>query len=268
MLSQELVTENYNKGFINKIETFGSVDGPGVRFVIFFQGCNMRCKYCHNPETWAKSCGETTIWSAKKLFDMAWKYHNYWGTNLDKGGITTSGGEPLIQIDFLIELFSIAKSYGVHTAIDTSGQPFSRDKAYLEKFDKLMSLTDLFIVDIKAFDTNLHKKLTGVGNENILDMIKYLSDNGKHMWIRRVLVPNLTDGEEDLKVTSSFIKSLKTVDKVEILPYHTLGVFKWKKLNIPYSLEGYNSPTEEEIIRAENLLEIKNWVKKLNFFIE
>ena len=243
--------QNY-KGIVNALETFGSVDGPGVRFVVFLQGCNMRCKYCHNPETWARSCSESTVWTAQELFDKAWRYKFYWGKDMSNGGITVSGGEPLLQIDFLIEFFKLAKAKGVHTTIDTAGQPFSRDEEFLKKF-----LEDLEFTDIKAYDETLHRSVTGVVNSNIFDMMKYLSDNGKKMWVRRVLVPNLTDSEEDLKKTADFIDTLKTVEKVEILPYHSLGLFKWEKLNIPYSLKDTRSPTKEEVEKAEIALRCK-----------
>ncbi|MBQ8425692.1 MAG: pyruvate formate lyase-activating protein [Clostridia bacterium] len=247
------------KGLVNTIETFGSVDGPGVRFVIFLQGCKMRCKYCHNPETWAPKCDEAKEWTPQDMFNYAYRYHFYWGKDMSNGGITVSGGEPLLQIDFVIELFKIAKANGVHTAIDTTGQTFSQDDGYLEKLDKLMEVTDLFIVDLKAFDKDLHRSLTGVDNTNILEFMKYLSKSGKKMWIRRVLVPNLTDGEEDLINTRKFIESLETVEKVEVLPYHTLGLFKWQKLKINYPLDGYRSPTKDEVLRANTLLNTEKY---------
>lgn len=247
------------KGLVHAHETFGAVDGPGVRYVVFLQGCAMRCMYCHNPETWAMGNDEwkAEMWDAKSLFEKAYKYKTYWGKNMEKGGITVSGGEPLLQIDFVTEFFKIAKMKGVHTTLDTSGQPFSMNEEYLEKFDELMKYTDLVMLDLKAFDSELHKKVTGFDNANILQMAKYLSDKGKSMWIRRVLVPELTDGEDELRNLNEFIKSLKTVEKVEILPYHTLGLFKWKKLGIDYPLEGVRTPTKEEIDKAKEILGIK-----------
>ena len=258
MLSQELATKKC-KALVSSLETFGSVDGPGVRYVVFLQGCNLRCRYCHNPETWTKTSPDAKEWSPEDLFNLAWRYHFYWGKDLKNGGITVSGGEPLLQIDFLIEFFKLAKAKGVHTCIDTAGQPFSRNPEFLEKFNELMKFTDLFMVDIKAFDPKLHKELTGFENQNILDFMKYLSDNGKAMWIRHVLVPKLTDSEEDLINTRNFIESLKTVERVEVLPYHTLGIFKWKKLGIKYSLEDAEPPTDEEVLRAEKLLNVNKY---------
>lgn len=239
-------------GRVNALETFGLVDGPGVRFVAFLQGCNMRCQYCHNPETWGKSTGD--IFTAKELFDRAYRYRQYWKNN---GGITISGGEPLLQIDFVTEVFRLAKEKNIHTTLDTCGQPFSDNKEFLEKFDKLLQYTDLVMLDIKEFDEERHKTITGHKNSNIKEMAKYLSKKGIHMWIRHVLVPGLTDDEEDLTAINNFVKTLSTVDKVEILPYHTLGLMKWEKLNIPYPLEGVRTPADEEIERAEKLIGIK-----------
>jgi len=240
------------KGYVHSFESFALVDGPGVRYCIFLAGCNMRCKYCHNPDTWKKDCGEE--WEANKLFDKIYRYKTYWKNN---GGITVSGGEALLQMDFVTELFSIAKEKGVHTCLDTSGNPFSMDPKYLVKFDKLMDVTDLFLLDIKEMDEKKHKELTGCTNTNILELAKYLSDHGKDMWIRHVLVPNLTDDEEGLKQLKDFIDSLDTVKRVEVLPYHTLGAHKWKNLGIAYPLEGYQVPTDEEKTKAEAILGIE-----------
>ena len=238
-------------GRIHSLESFGSVDGPGVRFVVFLQGCRMRCKFCHNPESWSIDKGEP--WTAEALFQRAYRYRNYWGKD---GGITVCGGEPLLQVDFLIEFFQLAKEKNVHTVIDTAGNPFTTEEPWISKFAELMKLTDLFLLDIKEIDSARHKSLTGHGNENILEMARYLSDHGKDMWIRHVLVPNLTDDEEGLKELDRFISTLKTVKRVEILPYHTMGVFKYDKLGIKYPLEGVPTPTEEEVKRAEKLLRI------------
>ncbi len=240
------------KGYISKLETFGLVDGPGIRFVIFLQGCKMRCKYCHNPETWAMEGGQE--WTAQDLFNRAYRYKNYWK---DNGGITISGGEALLQMEFVTELFALAKEKGVQTCLDTSGNPFSRDPEYLEKFDKLMELTDIFMLDIKEMDGEKHKALTGHDNANILDLARYLSEHGKEMWIRHVLVPGLTDDEADLKALDAFVATLDSVTKVEILPYHTLALGKWMELGIPYPLDGVPTPTEEEVQRAEALLHIE-----------
>lgn len=253
MLSQGLVINPYNS-LVNKIETFGLVDGPGVRVVVFLQGCNMRCKYCHNPETWALKSNEAKEYSAEELLKFCWRYHTYWGRNMQNGGVTFSGGEPLLQLDFLIEFAKLAKERGINIAIDTCGQPFREDEAYLKKFDTLASLVDLFIVDIKCFDEELHKQLTGHSNKNILAMINHLNTLNKDMWIRHVLVPNLTDDENDLVNIRGFLKPMKTIKRIEILPYHNLALFKYEKLGINYSLKDCRLPNDDEIKRAETLI--------------
>ncbi len=240
------------KGSVHSLESFGLVDGPGVRYVIFLQGCKMRCKFCHNPETWSTSGGEE--YTAEELFKKAYRYKNYWKKN---GGITISGGEPLLQMDFVTEVFRLAKQKGVHTALDTAGQPFSEAPEWLGRFEELMNYTDLVLLDLKDMDENMHHDLTGVNNSNIINMAKWLSNNNKPVWIRHVLVPGVTDDENDLVNMKNFIDSLKNVEKVEILPYHTLGLFKWEKLGINYPLDGVPTPTEEQVKRAKELLGIK-----------
>lgn len=243
------------EGRVHSLETFGLVDGPGVRFVVFMQGCRMRCQYCHNPETWALEGG--TMWTAKDLFERAYRYKPYWMRNGKlNGGITVSGGEPLLQIDFLIEFFKLAKEKGIHTTIDTAGNPFTMEEPFISKFNELMEVTDLFMLDLKEFDEAKHKDLTKQTNTNILQMAQYLSDHGKAMWIRHVLVPGLTDDEQGLKDMDAFIQSLKTVERVEILPYHTLGLFKWENIGVEYPLDGVRIPTAEEVKKAEDLLHI------------
>lgn len=236
-------------GRVHSLESFGLVDGPGVRFVVFLQGCAMRCRYCHNPETWECSGGEE--WSAPDLFERVYRYQPYWK---DNGGITVSGGEPLLQMDFVTEFFSLAKQRSVHTALDTCGQPFRQEKEYLKRFDRLLAVTDLVILDLKDWLPEKHQALTGHTNENILAMAQYVAEKGKKLWIRHVLVPQLTDDEQDLIKLGAFIKTLKTVERVEVLPYHTFGVEKWHALNLPYSLEQAVPPTAAQIKRAEQLL--------------
>lgn len=237
------------KGRIHSVESFGSADGPGVRYIVFLKGCNMRCQYCHNPDTWAKDGGE--LMTPEEVLKKALRYKTYWK---EKGGITASGGEALLQIDFVTELFRLAKEKGVNTCLDTSGNPFSLEEPFKSKFDELMKYTDLFMLDIKHIDDAAHRKLTGQTNQNILEMAAYLSDHGKAMWIRHVLVPGITTEEDELYRLRSFLDTLKTVERVEVLPYHTLGVFKWKELGIPYQLEGVDPPTKEQIDRAKEIL--------------
>ena len=239
-------------GMVHSLESFGLVDGPGVRFVVFLQGCHMRCQYCHNPETWSMQGDEK--WTAEDLFSHVSRYQRYWR---DNGGITVSGGEALLQMEFVTDLFSIAKKHDIHTALDTSGGPFCMESDYLESFQKLMDVTDLFILDMKEMDPERHKALTGQDNRNILAFARYLSAHKKPMWIRHVLVPGLTDSRESLETLYDFIRELKSVERVEILPYHTMGVHKWEALGIPYSLKNVLPPTEEEVRRAEEILRIK-----------
>ena len=245
-------------GRIHSFESFGTVDGPGVRFVVFLQGCRMRCRYCHNPETWKLEGG--TPWTADKLFSHVYRYKSYWNKKgQPNGGITVSGGEPLLQIDFVTEFFKKAKEKGVHTALDTAGNPFTLEEPFISKFEELMKVTDLVILDFKEIDNEKHKKLTGCPNDNIVQMAKWLSDHGKDMWLRHVLVPDLTDDEEGLVRTRDLIRELKTVKRVEVLPYHTLGLFKWQKLGIPYTLDGVRTPTAEEVKKAEEILEVSKY---------
>lgn len=237
------------KGYIHSLESFGSVDGPGVRFIIFTIGCAMRCQFCHNPDTWEMSKG--TEYTADELLKRAVRYRSYWG---QEGGITVSGGEPLLQIDFVTELFKKAHAMGIHTSLDTSGNPFTREEPFFSKFKKLMEVTDLLLVDIKHIDDEQHKILTGHSNKNILDMTRYLSDIKKPIWIRHVLVPERSDKDEYLHRLRNFIDSLDNVEKVEVLPYHTLGVYKWKELGYDYQLEGIDPPTDERVANAKQIL--------------
>ena len=237
------------EGYIHSTESFGSVDGPGVRFVIFTSGCAMRCQFCHNPDTWKMTAG--TLTSTDDLIKKALRYRSYWG---NEGGITVSGGEPLLQIDFLTELFKKAKENGVHTTLDTSGNPFTREEPFFEKFQTLMQYTDLILLDIKHIDEKEHIRLTGHTNKNILDLATYLSDTGKPVWIRHVLVPERSDKDEYLDRLHEFISTLHNVERVEVLPYHTLGEYKWKELGMEYPLEGINPPTAERIENAKKRL--------------
>ena len=238
-------------GHVHSLETFGLVDGPGVRTVVFLQGCRMRCRYCHNPETWSMSGGEE--WTAKDLFNRVYRYRTYWKNN---GGITVSGGEPLLQIDFLTEIFTLAKEKGIHTKLDTSGNPFNREEPFYSKWKKLMEVTDLVMLDIKHIDEKVHQTLTGQTGENIKEMAREMSDMGHPMLIRHLLIPGDNSQDKYLIEMREFIQTLKTVERVEILPYHTLGVFKWEQLGIDYPLKGVNPPTREEVKHAEELLGI------------
>ena len=241
-------------GYIHSIETFGSVDGPGIRFVIFLTGCNMRCQFCHNPDTWALEGG--TEYTAAELISKALRYRSYWG---DAGGITVSGGEPLLQIDFVTELFCMAKEKGINTCLDTSGQPFTREEPFFGKFRGLLEVTDLVMLDIKHMDDEKHRILTGHGNGNILDCARYMDSVNQKMWLRHVLVSGgeaPSDEDSQLKSLAEFTGTLKNAQKVEVLPYHTFGVHKWEKLGIPYRLDGVNPPLPERVDNAKRILGI------------
>ena len=234
---------------VHSVESFGSVDGPGIRFVIFLKGCAMRCQYCHNPDTWDRAGGN--LRSVDDVLSQALRYRSYWG---EKGGITVSGGEALLQIQPLTELFHKAKDLGINTCLDTSAQPFSRKDGRFSAFEALMKYTDLVLLDIKHIDNDAHKRLTGWENENILDCARYLSDIHKPVWIRHVLVPGINDDDESLHKLRSFIDTLSNVERVEVLPYHALGVYKWEQLGIPYKLTDVKPPTEESVLHARKIL--------------
>ena len=236
-------------GRVHSVETFGSVDGPGIRFLIFLKGCSMRCRYCHNPDTWDPETDD--LRTADELLTQAMRYRSYWGR---EGGITVSGGEALLQIDFLTELFRKAKAKGIHTCLDTSGQPFTRREPFFSKFAELMKYTDLLLFDLKQIDDAKHRELTGRTNRNILDCARYLSDIGKPIWVRHVLVPGVTDNDDDLHALRAFIDSLQNVKRVEVLPYHAMGTYKWEQLGIPYTLKDVSAPSEERVRNAEHIL--------------
>ena len=229
---------------VHSIESFGTVDGPGIRFVLFLQGCHLKCKYCHNRDTWDINRGEYK--SLDNIFEKIIRYKNYIYPN---GGVTVTGGEPLLQVKFLIELFEKLKTQNIHTCIDTSGMiSLTNDIKYL------LSLTDLVLLDIKHINTEKCKDLVGFNNEKELAFAKYLSDNNIHMWIRQVLIPDYTDDENDLLKLKNFIDTLKTVDKVEVLPYHDMGKYKWKQLGINYELENVRNVTEDDLLKAKKIL--------------
>ena len=234
-------------GKIHSIETFGTVDGPGIRYVIFLQGCHLRCKYCHNRDTW-----DTTIGTPKKVSELVQdiqKYSDY--IKFSKGGVTVTGGEPLLQPKFLIALFTELKKLGYHTALDTSGMfPLTPE------VKQVLSLTDLVLLDIKHIDDEKCKDLVGFSNKLELEFANYLSENGIQMWIRQVIIPGITDDENDLIRLKEFLQTLKTVEKIELNPYHTLGVYKWEDLGLEYPLKGVRQANTEDIERAKRILGI------------
>lgn len=238
------------KGFVHSVESFGSVDGPGIRFLIFLQGCPMRCQFCHNPDSWKTGIGEER--TADELLDQAERFRAYWG---DNGGITVSGGEAQLQIDFLLELFEKAKQRGIGTCLDTSAQLFTRKSPFFEKFERLMELTDTVLLDIKHIDDEEHRKLTRHSNANILDCARYLSEIDKPVWIRHVLIPGITDKDEYLVRLRDFLSTLHNIERIEVLPYHTLGVYKYEKLGIDYPLKDVQPPAAERVANANDILQ-------------
>lgn len=236
-------------GFIHSVESFGTVDGPGIRFVVFLQGCPMRCKYCHNPDTWKVGTG--TKMSAEELLGQYLK-NRYFYRN---GGVTVTGGEPLLQIDFLLEFFQKAKEQEIHTCIDTSGITYRPGNTeYNRKLDELMKYTDLVMLDIKHIDPKEHKELTAQENEHILGFAKYLEAKKIPLWIRHVVVPGITDEKEHLRNLGRFIGSLSNVKALDVLPYHVMGVEKYHELGIPYPLEGIPAATAEQVKTAKRAI--------------
>ena len=233
-------------GRIHSFETLGAVDGPGIRFVLFMQGCPLRCKYCHNRDTWDLKGG--TEYTVDEIFNKIIRYKNYFITS--NGGVTVSGGEPLLQPDFLIELFTRLKQAGIRTALDTSGM-FD----ITEKIKKLIDLTDLFLVDIKCINDEICKDLVGRSNKKELEFIKYLDSIGKEIWIRQVIVPTITNKEEDLYKLRDFINSIDSISRVDLLPYHDLGKYKWIELNEVYPLENIRVANSSDIDRVKAILE-------------
>ncbi|EAG7535141.1 pyruvate formate lyase-activating protein [Listeria monocytogenes] len=242
-------------GRVHSVETMGTVDGPGIRFIVFMQGCLLRCQFCHNPDTW--KIGTGTERSAQDVFDEAIKYKEFWDAS--GGGVTVSGGEPLLQVDFLIEFFTLCKAAGVHTTIDSCGGCFTRYPEFIEKLDRLMEVTDLILLDIKQINPEKHLKLTTKSNAPIIDFAHYLRDKEQPIWIRHVLIPTKTDDPEDLTKLHEFIQTLPNVKQVDVLPYHTMGVYKWKEMGIRYPLEGIEAPEEEVVALANKILETSSY---------
>lgn len=243
-------------GNIHSIETFGTVDGPGIRYVLFLQGCLLRCQFCHNADTW--EIGKGKQMSVEEIMGDLTAYLPF--IKASGGGITVSGGEPLLQIPFLIELFKECKKRSIHTTIDSSGGCYSTAPHFQEELMELLKYTDLILLDLKHINPEKHKKLTGLANDHILQFARLLSDHQVPVWIRHVLVPTVTNDENDLNQLGDFIGTLNNVKKVEILPYHKLGVYKWKALGLDYPLKDVNPPSEEEVKKAYQIL-----TKKVHF---
>lgn len=237
-------------GNIHSIETFGTVDGPGIRYVVFTQGCLLRCQFCHNADTWEIGTGKQM--SVSEIMSDLKSYLPF--IEASGGGITVSGGEPLLQIPFLIELFKECKKAGIHTTIDSSGGCYLNSPLFQEQLKELLQYTDLVLLDLKQIDKEKHKRLTGLTNEHILTFARYLSEHRVPVWIRHVLVPTISDDEQDLIKLSEFIHLLNNVQKVEVLPYHKLGVYKWEALDLDYPLKEIDPPSEEKTAWALRIL--------------
>ena len=231
-------------GIIHSTESLGAADGPGIRFVVFMQGCSMRCKFCHNPDSW-KLCGERI--SAKELLKRAVRYSDFWGKN---GGITLSGGEPMLQPEFAAQFFRLAKDRGIHTALDTSAQPFNLKDT---RFAVLLELCDLVLLDIKHIDSEKHRELTGFDNKNILECARYLDRKKIPVWIRHIVIPGF-ESDSDLLRLGEFIRSLSNVQKTELLPYHTLGAHKWEALGMSYPFKSLPPAGRQDVERAASLI--------------
>lgn len=237
------------KGYVHSIETFGTVDGPGIRYVVFLQGCPMRCKYCHNPDTW-----ELNVGSQMSVDEILEDYESY-RAFLRSGGLTVTGGEPLLQIDFLIQLFESAKEKHIHTCIDTSGICYrENNSSYLDKLDRLMKVTDLVLLDIKHIDPVEHLELTGQPNHDILAFAKYLERKEIPVWIRHVVVPTITFDESYLHDLGYFLGDLSNIEALDVLPYHDLGTVKYKNLNMDYPLKGIPPLDNKDALKAREMI--------------
>ncbi len=236
-------------GYIHSTESFGTVDGPGIRYVVFMQGCPMRCKYCHNPDTWQIGTGERI--SAEEIIENYSKNKAFYA----HGGITVTGGEPLLQIDFLLELFKMAKEKGIHTCIDTSGITYKQGVSeYNEKLSQLLEYTDLVMLDIKHIDPELHRELTGKDNAGVLEFAKYLSEKKVPFWVRHVVVPGITDDPVYLRKLGNFLGTLGGVKALDVLPYHTMGKAKYEEMGLPYPLEGVDALSASEAVKAKEII--------------
>ena len=238
------------QGRIHSLESFGTVDGPGTRFVVFVQGCPMRCAYCHNPDTWDMNGG--TLMEPSYIIEQYEKNKAFYANG---GGLTVTGGEPLMQVDFVIDLFTLAKEQNIHTCIDSSGIAFNPDNApLLQKLDRLMELTDLVMLDIKHIDPEKHKDLTAQPNDGILAFAAYLNEKHVDMWIRHVVVPGITDDEESLFKLGYFIGQFSNLKALDVLPYHTMGETKYQKLGIPYKLAGVPAMDKNKVIEKKEII--------------
>lgn len=234
------------KGNVHSIETLGAFDGPGVRYVLFLQGCPFQCQFCHNRDTWSTKTNK--LMTTDEIIEDFKRYEKFY----KKGGITVSGGEPLLQLPFLIELFKKFKELGIHTCIDTSAACY--DVRQNDKFIELMKYTDLVLLDIKHIDDEKHKVLVGDSNKKVLDFALFLDELKVKVNTRHVLIPEINNDIEDLKRLREFLDGLSNIVNIDVLPYHTKGIVKWEQLGFDYPLVGFKEPTEEEVKIAEDIL--------------
>lgn len=230
-------------GYIHSLESFGTVDGPGIRFVVFMQGCPLRCLYCHNPDTWSVKEPAKYSLTPEELLNEVLKYKNF----IVSGGVTVTGGEPLAQADFLRAFFKLCKDNNIHTTLDTSGAICN------EKTLSVLDYVDLVLLDIKALDAGLHKKLTGANNDSTLKFLDYLEKKAVKTWIRHVVVPGLTDDNRHLKELAGFLSKYSVIEKVELLPYHTMGVNKYEQLGMEYPLKEVLPLASERLENAKRI---------------
>lgn len=230
-------------GYIHSVESFSTQDGPGIRYVVFTQGCPLRCKYCHNPDTWKLNEGQQM--SVSKIIEKIKSCQSYFN---DQGGVTISGGEPTLQMDFVSEFLAACKGRGIHTALDTSG--------YVEKdeFKKLLPNLDLVLLDLKHLDDQQHQDLTGVSNQKTLELIKLLEAERQPYWIKHVIVPGITDDLDEIKELAGYLASLSYIEKVQLLPYHRLGVHKWEELGLNYELSEVEPPSEDKLEKIQQII--------------
>lgn len=232
---------------VHSVDSFGTVDGPGTRLVIFLQGCPLRCLYCHNPDTWGMTSESAQLMSVDEILELYERNRPFYR----HGGITVTGGEPLVQLDFVIELFEACKERGIHTCLDTSGVTFHRSERYLKKIDRLIAATSLFMVDIKHIDDAEHNKLTGQSNGNILDFVSYLDAHGAELWVRHVVVPGITAHEQHLVNLGYFLGALTNLKALDVIAYHTMGVKKYESLGMAYPLADTPALTKAEAVEAK-----------------
>lgn len=243
--------KEFKEGFIHSIETMGLVDGPNIRVVIFMQGCPLRCSFCHNPDTWVKNKNKKV--TSKEVVDLVRKYRAFIELG---GGVTFSGGEPLLQSEFLLEMLKLCKKAGIHTCIDTSGTGYD-----INLIDEILKYTDLVLLDIKAIDNDNYKKITGKNMDMVNLFIEKLKEHNNKLWLRQVIVPTINDNKDYILKLKEYIKQFNNVEKIELLPYHTMGIEKYKKLKINYKLDGIKDMDKEKCEKFENML---NNVLKIN----